>query len=135
MPSRSKSTAQSADPIDREIGAFINGVHAGQILLHETGARKGDPVLFSRGKSSLEEMIRLATAFQELLAAPQEGEKGWIDFQRPPFDRQSNIAFLNTRALATSPRLPVNVVLAYLKKRLGGRDLQSVRAIANLCQF
>ena len=60
--------------------AFINGAHAQQILLHELGPRKASRALFSRGRFSVEEVMRLATAFQELLVAPskltQSGAQG-----------------------------------------------------------
>jgi hypothetical protein len=133
MPLRSKSKAPSSASIDQQISAFINSVHLGQILLNEKNGGKGDEC-FSRGKLSLEQVVRMCTAFQEVLAAPPEGVKGWTDFQQPPFDRAANIARLNKHALAASPRLPVNVMQAFLEKRLGGRDAQSVRAVANLCQ-
>ena len=116
---------------------FLDGtVYAGQIVLSETGQVKGDPEIFSPGTLSLERLGELASYGDSIAAIPGStlmdalayGDAGGLDAER-----YQDIAY--ALPLPSAPGLPLNVLRAYLEKRLEGQDKLSVRAVSSLLQL
>ena len=116
------------------VNAFISGVHWGQVMRQERAPIKGDPVLFGRGSHSPEKLQELFEDFKKLVKVPPARIVPWTRGERDA-EIDGLIAKLLAAPIPTSDRLPVNVMIAYMKRRLTGPEEFFVRAVANLVQL
>src|SRR4051794_31032152 len=108
------------------VNAFISGVHWGQVIRQEHSPQKGDPVLFDAGGHSPEILRELFETFKTLVKVPTARIVPWT---RGESDAEIDalIARLLAAPIPASDRLPVNVLVAYMKRRLTGPEEFFVR--------
>ena len=116
------------------VNAFINGVHWGQVIRQENSSKKGDPILFGRGARSAQIVKELFEDFKKLVKIAPERIVPWTRGERDD-EIDALVAKLNAAPVPSSERLPVNVMIAYMKRRLAGPEEFFVRAVANLVQL
>ncbi len=116
------------------VNAMIHGVHWGQVLRQERAPIKGDAELFGPGALSLARVKELHESFKQLATMPTEQLVAWSRGEIFP-NVEKLVAGLLAEPIPDSPRLPVNVMIAYMKRRLTGPEEFFVRAVANLVQL
>jgi hypothetical protein len=116
--------------------ALISGVHWGQVLRQEkpNSALKGDPVLFGRGKLPAGRPEKLFDNFKKLVTTPPPKIVAWVEGQENP-EISALVKDLIADPIPDSEKLPVNVMIAYMRKRLTGPEDFFVRAVANMVQL
>jgi hypothetical protein len=116
------------------VNALIHGVHWGQVLRQERSEKKGDATLFGTGTLTSAQVKELHDHFKKLATLPTERVIAW---SRGGNDAELDglIAAFLKNPIPSSERLPVNVLIAYMKKRLTGPEEFFVRAVANLVQL
>lgn len=115
--------------------ALTNGVHWGQVLLCQKLPGRADPNVFSAGTLAAGEIATLVQAFEKLLATPPRQLAAWVKGRAAAPEIPAAVTALNRQPRPASDRLPVNVITAELARRLGGKELLSAQAVANLLQF
>jgi hypothetical protein len=114
--------------------ALIHGVHWGHVLRQEKSQLKGDPVLFGRGNVPAGRPEKLFADFQKLVAIAPRKIADWVEGQENP-EIAALVKELIADPIPDSEKLPVNVMIAYMKRRLTGPEDFFVRAVANLVQL
>ena len=116
------------------VNAMIHGVHWGQVLRNERAPIKGDAAAFGPGALPLTRVTALHDHFKKLATTSTERLVAWSRGTADA-DIDQLIAELQRDAIPADPRLPVHVMIAYMKRRLTGPEEFFVRAVANLVQL
>ena len=117
---------------DSVIRALINGVHWGQVLLHEK-SKSGSCPLFELNGVSLETVKARAAAFDVLLKELAEN-RAWGTSELPSATRE-RIALLAAAELPVDPTLPFHVAHRQLEKGVNADKTLAALALANLYQL
>jgi hypothetical protein len=135
------SVAKSADGLDARrveslVDALTNGIHGRHVVLQETGEKKGDPELYSRGERSLSEVTELAAITDQLMSENARADVvAWARDEKTTLDVQGLVDRLRSAPRPRSDRLPAALLEATLGSKVSPADMNSARAIANMAQL
>ena len=137
------SVARSADPppadprrVEKLVDALTNGVHWKEVVIQESGEKKGDPELFSKGDRSLSEVSELATITEKLMSDDARADVvAWAHGEKTTLDVEGLVERLRKASRPGSDRLPAALLEAALRPKVSPADAISARAIANMAQL
>ncbi|HYF51003.1 MAG TPA: SGNH/GDSL hydrolase family protein [Planctomycetota bacterium] len=117
--------------------AAMHGVHFGQVLKHETGKDRGDEALFSRGSLSVDQLKELFESFKKLITFKPEAIVAWSRGNESGDSAEITrlVEHLRSKPIPADERLPVNAMVACMRRRLTGPEEFFVRAVASLVQL
>jgi hypothetical protein len=114
------------------VEANIIAVHAYQVLLAKKSG-KGDPVCYSPGKLSDQQLEALSEHQARLLKSDLAVVKAWVSGSRSSFDPRQDLEPILSSGLTVPAGVPLNVFADYLRQTTRADEVK-IRAVANLYQ-
>jgi hypothetical protein len=107
-------------------------VHAYQVLLAKKSG-KGDPICYSPGKLSDQQLEALSEHQTRLLNSDLAAVKAWVIGSKSSFNPSQDLEPILSSGLTVPAGVPFNVFTQYLRQSTGADEVKT-RAVANLYQ-
>src|SRR5438477_6682947 len=101
--------------------AAMHGIHWGQVLRQQRVEQKGDAELFGFGPLTPRRVEELWNGFKQLAKLPPARVVAWTS-GKDDAEVERLTTLLNADPIPSSERLPVNLLIAYVKRRLSGPE-------------